>query len=536
MKWIPDLLLGGLLATVAAAAVHAGHAELGTAVSHYSTWDYWFESDPPAFVSQVSEPLSPHHSRNSHHPLSSLLIVPLVRTIRGVLGVEPQAAIGLLLAGVAAAWTALFFALLRLLNLHRADAALFTTLSACGASVVFWFPVPETLAFGAVAMLAAVGVTALSERGFTPPPWVLVLVSAATLSFTSTDWMAGLLMLALVLPRRLALLAAASSLGVVGAAWVLQRMLFPSTGFPLALSTDAETLYLFNPEALGLLRKSAVFLFHSIVMPEAAEVYGFRLSVQAAAPGSGGLLPLVGVVLWSALLAAGAWGVARHRRSRTAGMIVALIAGQWALAMVFGVETFFYSSHWGPLLVLFCAVAAATPLRPIALVLAGALLPVTGANNVARFREAAARLHDRYAVQRDFTATIERLTPPEGLILCGLHAAAAQGEPPWPAGRNPGGAVADEIGLSEEPDTCYFHFDGLRPLRRGFMVSYEDWSLETIEAFRTRGARYFVTSYAYGIAGSSGLFGELDARFRRLASRPDWAFYDLSAEPRTALP
>jgi hypothetical protein len=419
------------------------------------------------------------------------------------------------------------YALLRLMGVRRGDAAVFVSLAAASASVVFWFPVPETLVFGALAILAALTVVALSERGVRVPFWALALVCAGTLSFTSTDGLAGLLMLFLVLPRRQALLAGASSLGLVGLAWWLQKLLFPMAGSPLSLRTDAETLYLFNKESLGALWKSCAFLFHAIVMPEIGDAYGFRLSVQGATPGAGSALARAGVVLWSLLAGLSIWSVLRYHRSRTVVMLAGVIAGQWIVAQVFGVETFFYCSHWGPLLVLFCALGALTPARPIVVPLTVGLLGIACVNNVQKFLLAAARLEDRYSSQRQFTAAVATLTQPDSLVLCGIHAAAAQGEPPSHAGRDPQASPVGEIGLGEEPDTCYFHFDGLRPVRRGWILSYEDWDLEAIETFRQRGARYFITSYTYGVDHSPPLFEAMDGRFRRLGRTPHWVFYEL---------
>jgi hypothetical protein len=294
---------------------------------------------------------------------------------------------------------------------------------------------------------------------------------------------------------------------------------------------------LFSPEGLGFLRKTVAFLCHSIVMPEIGDAYGFRLSVQAKTPGAGSVLSACAIALWAALLAVAAWGMARTRPGRLAGMLLGVLTAQWLVAMLFGIETFFYSAHWAPFLVMLCALGARTSLRPAVTILAVGLMLAAAANNLPKFHEAAGRLAERYVTQRDFTAAVDALTPAHARVACGLHAAAAQGEPPRPAGGDARSAETAEIGLAQEPDTCFFHFaPELTPLRRGFLVSYEEWSLETIEALRERGASYFVTSYAWGVAHNPALFAALDQRYRRLETRPGWAFYDLGREASAERP
>ena len=83
------------------------------------------------------------------------------------------------------------------------------------------------------------------------------------------------------------------------------------------------------------------------------------------------------------------------------------------------------------------------------------------------------------------------------------------------------------ITLEDDPDTCFFKFEGLRFQRRGWVVPYEDWSMETFEVLRRRGAQYLVTPYEFGIKHKPALFAELDRSFRTLERNEKWVFYDL---------
>jgi hypothetical protein len=531
-----DALLAGIVMVVMFAAVLVGFHRVAPQVLHYSTWDFWFEGDPPAVASQMTDRFSRNHLRTSHHPLTSLLLFPAERGIQSVLNASAEQAIGLVLATIAALWAGIFFATLRLLRLRPFDAMLFTMLAAVSASVVFWFPVPEAYATGAVGIVLAITALALSERGLPLPFWTRTAVAAGTLAGTSTNWMAGLLMLVRSMPWRRALAAASASAVLVLLLWGLQKLIFPTAGAPWHLTTAAETGYLFNPESLGLLRKGAAFLFHSIVAPELGSAYGFRLSVQGVFPGAGGLLSAAGAISWALLLVIAAISVKRWGDPRVPLVLVLLLLGQLVVALVFGVETFLYSAHWGPVLVMLCALATLTPARTIVVTVAACLTVLAGVNNLRAFAGAADAVAERYDHERRFTERVAALTSVESPVICGRHAAAAQGEPALAAGRAPSNAPLEDIASDDDPDTCYFRFDGPLIERKGWIVSYENWSIETVEALRARGARYFITPYRYGIEHNPALFAELDRRFRKLEHTPDWVFYDLSPTAPTSSP
>ena len=55
----------------------------------------------------------------------------------------------------------------------------------------------------------------------------------------------------------------------------------------------------------------------------------------------------------------------------------------------------------------------------------------------------------------------------------------------------------------------------------------EDWSMETFDVLRRRGAQYLVTPYEFGIKHKPTLFAELGRRFRTLGRSEKWVFYDL---------
>lgn len=535
---VPDIGIACVLAVLAFVATLIAYDQLVPAISHYSTWDYWFEGDPARIVFLALDRHSLHHHSTSHHPLFSLAIFPPVTAFRA-LGLSPVLAIGATLALCSAVWAGLANATLRLMGLKRLDAAVFTALMAATSGVVFFFAVPETFSFGALSLLVVIAASAAIERnGGVAPPWLYVAVGVFAMSMTTTNWAAALGMMVVFLPFREAVWRGWTSLWVVLAIWAVQKIAFPEADNFLNIFRGSEVDYLFNPESVSMLAKLVVFFFHSIVMPDIGDAYGYRLSVQRALPGAGGPLAMLGVLLWTALLALGIWSLALLRRARgglkgnkTILVLMLTLGGQLAVAIGFGIETFLYSAHFAPLLVMSAALSALTPMRKFAVPLAAVLAVVAGVNNVQKLWDAADRIATRYEHEQRFAAAMADLADPSQLIVCGASALAGMGEQGM---SRQSLAVAEpwDVASPVDPDTCVYEFaPGDLPSLTGWRLWYEDWSIGEIEAAAERGARYFATQYEYGIAQRPDLFEALDARYRSILRTPEMAIYDLQAEP-----
>jgi hypothetical protein len=236
------------------------------------------------------------------------------------------------------------------------------------------------------------------------------------------------------------------------------------------------------------------------------------------------------VVLWGALLVAAVWSAPRAPARKTTIVLALALAGQLVLHLVFGVETFLYSAHWGGLLVLLGAATALTAARRFTIPLCVALVVIGGWNNLSAFTSAAARLRGNYEHERAFASRLVERTHADDLMVCGREAAATVG---LDERNRPVPSVAPVTALIFEPERmgarwCAFRFDEETAQRRGWIISLERWSMENIETFRERGARYFVTPYAFGIAQRGPLFDELSARYRVVERTDGWAMYDLS--------
>src|SRR3989338_3256281 len=94
-----------------------------------------------------------------------------------------------------------------------------------------------------------------------------------------------------------------------------------------------------------------------------------RMVTQRSRAGGGTRWGGIGVWIWAALLALGAWGLWTAQRLRNLRLVLAVsVLGQMGLHLLYGEETFLFSLHWLPLRVIVAAFGTLTKHRRIALV------------------------------------------------------------------------------------------------------------------------------------------------------------------------
>jgi hypothetical protein len=388
--WRRDIIVAVALAALASFSSYSRSSLTQTLLPDGN--DVWFESDLGRIVANMSEHRSDHY-RTEVHPLFSLMTTPLVYGLRALLGISAVPAIRIVVAATAATWTVALFGLLRLAGLRTFAAAWFTGLGVASAATVCWFAVPETFPLGSVTMMLALMVTAISSTRQVPAP-VYTSISALTLSVTVTNWMAGLVMTALGLPARRAIRTTVNALGLVTAAWAVQKVVFRSARFFIRSTHELKYLEPVTLQRLWQVMRS--FFVHALVLPayvvvDAGPYRSIPLKlVTQFSPIASDRWGLVAVSAWLGLLAIGAFAMVTLRDHRRLRLSVALVlGGQLALHLVYGNETFLYSLHWVPLLVLVAAMGVHTRARGITLVLAVVALTAMLVSNVRQFERAA---------------------------------------------------------------------------------------------------------------------------------------------------
>jgi hypothetical protein len=359
--------------------------------------DVWFEGDLPTVFRNLTDRWS-DQSRNANHPLFPLLTTLPVYLLRAV-GVPRAAAVGALIAAVAAIWTMLLYATLRASGLRKLDAAVFTFAGISTSAAIFWLPVPESAALASTSILLVLLCAAWSERGHLRPG-AEVTAAAAALSVTVTHWMAGLLLLFIRHPLRRSTQMAANAFVIVVLLWAVQRAIVPSADFFIGYAGNRR--FILQEESGGPTRVLAALIAHGAVMPRIdvriEPKWGPVMTVQHSLVGSGGAMAILATSAWLGLLALGAAGL--RRAPRTLRLVtLGTLGGQIALYAVYGEETFLYTLAVMPLLVVIAASSVRTSMRPLALILAGVFIVSATWTNTRRLSDALRFLEAHRPVQ-----------------------------------------------------------------------------------------------------------------------------------------
>ena len=359
--------------------------------------DFWFHSDTARVFWNMSDPAS-DHGRATVHPLFSLFTTPFVLSLCTLLDTDRLSAVRMVIATVAGFWAVMMYVQLRLIGLFRTDALLFSCLAVFSSSSIFWLSVPETFSFGSLSILFALILLALSTTGRSPGEGAFIFAGIATLGFTVTNWMVGLTTSFLSLPWKKAIRCNVIALLFVAFFSYIQRYFFTYVPFFVGsidkgfASSSDEIDFLFMEETGGPIRILISFFYHSIIMPGIQYADKMNrdnwkiLSVQFSQPLSGNIAGIIAGVLWLLLLAIGfrAIFVVKKDRNMRLGILLAL-SGQLGLHLIYGDETFLYSMHYVPLLIIIAAYGTLTRLRKF--VLGVALIVCIGAavNNLMQF-------------------------------------------------------------------------------------------------------------------------------------------------------
>jgi hypothetical protein len=138
------------------------------------------------------------------------------------------------------------------------------------------------------------------------------------------------------------------------------------------------------------------------------------MSIQFAQLGSGGMWGTLAGLLWLALLLLGLWNLVGLKEQPQLRLVIGLtLIGQMFLHLLYGWETFLYSLHFLPFLILLVALSSLTPARPWVLLLTAGLIVTAGVNNLTQFQHALAfyQTYDPALAKRHPTLTPAPLIP-----------------------------------------------------------------------------------------------------------------------------
>lgn len=408
----PDMLISVgliLLGTVFALALAQ---QLDPAILSIYAGDTWFQADLPRTAANMLH-VDSQHFRTNVHPIVSLITIPLTHAI-GLLWAGTDAQLATRLVAIAGGlWAAGLYTLSRCLGAARWRGLIFTALGVSSGSFIFWFSVPETYGLGSLTILIVLILGArLPAKQYSDSTYIAA--SAASLSFTITNWMAGIALSLMSGSWRRAIRITLITLVLVAVLAVVQKLLIPSSTL-FFLPSRGELRFVNHAFGGGVVQKLTALLLHSFAAPEPSvravvNPYWSILSMQFSPAGSGSQFGIAALCLWIGLLVMGLWGAWLNRRRPFVMVLGLILAGQIGLHLLYGDESFLYTLHLMPLFVALAMLAMFTPFGRfvpwIALGAAGLGL----ANNMQVHSAAAAHV-DSFLNQRQIMAKAEREHP-----------------------------------------------------------------------------------------------------------------------------
>ncbi len=489
-----DVVLALALGLAAAAYATRAISLIGPGILTELAEDTWFESDASKIAWEMTNRRA-DHDRGAVHPIFILLTTPPALALRHWLRWSAARATAGVVTMVAGLWGAALYVLLRSLRCRRSDAVLYTLLGLASAGAMFWLPIRDRYALGSVSIMAGLALiaTVAQRADGTTGRWIIA--SAATLAVTVTNWMFGILAAAVLLPIRRALVVTAGALALVAACWVAQKRLAPST--PFFVPTSEEAQFTFRPTPDRMRSVLRIVTVHSIVAPRFSRLHEGgnplpldaslnppapnKLTMQDTPLGSGGTAGTIAAVAWLGALALGLAAALRRWREQPIWLVILLgLAGQIALHLVYGEETFLYALHWVPLLVAVTAAGTLGRFRPFALALAGLVLVAAAVNNLAALQRAA-RL---YGPEREQALRQKRDRPHD----------------PWPRGE--GHVVLARPGTPESAKSWHEPGGSLSPVKGSFGLSL--WVKDSLGGFVASGDGLPLAAVSQRLAWDSG--------------------------------
>ena len=361
--------------------------------------DVWFDADPPERYESWASRWSPVYKRDTYfHPFYHLLTTPFAWLVTKVTGHTPEHVAQVFLALAAGASTAVMYWLLLAITQSAWISLLWTGIYLASSSFLFWCGILESYCFGMLSMLLPLLIAAYLPSPGVSNRWIVagLLVS---LSITVTNVMSGIAAALATAGLRRTLAALKDCIVAMAVISLIQAQIIPGIDgrslFSMYLPgvIDEVRGFVDPDERESLWWRPYRVLFAGVMIPNVVvtgapryEWWATRcgLSVQTSGYSAMGL---AGACVWGMLLlGAAGWGVSRgHSLEPLYVALVMVIAGQLALHTVFGDETFLYSAHYGPVLILFSAYACRTQFGKMAVVLGALLLAIEVANNIPEF-------------------------------------------------------------------------------------------------------------------------------------------------------
>lgn len=399
-----DLILAILIFLIAGGTAFYRASLLDTVIysrdnkNRVLTADIYFDGDISKIYRLMTNRSGSEHLITSEHPFISLITYPPIYFLTKVFKISQVNAVYLFVACMAAIWALAFFGLLRIINLQPVDAALITFLGMNSASYVFWFSVPEVFPIGSISIICSLGIVLLAETS--KSPFVLYcLANFISFGVTTTNIMVSAIPIILRKKIIQGSKIIISSLIIASAFFGIEKTIFPQAQF-FAFGSNRLSKFILIPSFDRVINVLRGFFLNTIVMPEIGIIefsdywISMKFSVQETLISGTNIIGIISLLLWIILFSISIFSCCKQfRNSLLKQSVVMIIFCQLFLHFFFGSETFLYSMHFLPLLLLLIAFSTQTRFRKISLFMIIALIAFTMINNYGQFTNMVNQLH-----------------------------------------------------------------------------------------------------------------------------------------------
>jgi hypothetical protein len=384
--------------------------------------DVWFDSDTRIVVMNMTV-RDVHHWTLYKHPLFSIILWPLTSLVRLFVG-DPVTAVRIVQAANAGLVVTLLFTLLARVGVGLLDRTLVSLLFVVSSTMLFWYTMPESFAFGGTTLLialhAAISARPTTIRGYA----ALTLASIATLSMTITNWAAGLVatavsfglldhpirmikgwfgnLRAFVLDVRGPIIVTVAAFVIAAGLAVVQDAIFGEASLFFNISQLLnERAFVGDYSVTHAVLRPFVLLFSPVVIGTIGTWFeGARMTADEFVPVAWTGLAALG--LWILLLAGGlASSIAAFVRPQADNLSLRRMAVTSLITLVFfvlvhavyGFIAFLYVAHTAPFVLAIASAAFLGRFRLLARIVIIPLILLAGFHNYTSFQQAVTFVH-----------------------------------------------------------------------------------------------------------------------------------------------
>lgn len=348
----------------------------------------WFQSDGWRVFDDMTNFAANHH-RDTVHPLFSISLIPFTQFLATIFGISMLQSIYVANCTFFALSTYMLFVIIRVLGCARIDAYLLCGIFITSSAAIFWFTVPETYPAGCAAILLCFLVMV------TNPIKNRYYVAAAVLALgtTVTNWMAGVIVAASNRTVLRALTICVMSFVTTAMGAVAAKFIFPNPGSPFFLpkAVAGEETYMGHADSGSIFDRLGGELITPLIAPVHKHLYnqptGVMNSFQSTIPATLAQMDVayLGAITAATVLYSAAFIALFRNLDRFGAALMLVLLGQIVLHLAYGEETFLYSLHFAPLLVLLFSQAFRREPRSVLRLAALSLIGFGSWNNLHRF-------------------------------------------------------------------------------------------------------------------------------------------------------